>query len=105
MAQAYAHAVQQSLSSGGDPGTDPVVQHLADAITAIQKQPAEKGPKSLEHVSVLGDDNKPMEANFHPDTGQFTDSAGKPIANPRPIPPAAAAGAITVVNPFGQVRD
>ena len=38
LAQAYAHRVNQVLATGGDPSTDPVAQHLADAITGIQKQ-------------------------------------------------------------------
>jgi hypothetical protein len=44
LAQAYATAVTAALNKGGDPSTDPVVQHLADAITAIQKQPADATP-------------------------------------------------------------
>jgi len=42
LAQAYANAVQSAITAGRDPSTDPVVSHLADAITNIQKQPADK---------------------------------------------------------------
>ena len=44
-------------------------------------------PKGMEHVPLLGADDKPMIANFHPDTGKYTDAAGNEIANPRPVPP------------------
>lgn len=40
LAQAYAHAVNQAIKNGSDPGQDPVVQHLTDAIKNIQKQGA-----------------------------------------------------------------
>lgn len=43
LATAYSHAVNESLKAGRDPATDPVVQHLSDAITSIQKQTAPKG--------------------------------------------------------------
>jgi hypothetical protein len=49
LAQAYANAVSAAIKGGGDPQSDPVVQHLADAITAIQKQPADAtGPKTIQ---------------------------------------------------------
>ena len=44
-------------------------------------------PKGMEHVPLLGDDGKPMIGNYHPDTGKYTDTTGKEIANPRPVPP------------------
>src|SRR6202012_5919230 len=40
LATAYAHAVNQAIKSGADPAQDPIVQHLSDAITSIQKQAA-----------------------------------------------------------------
>jgi hypothetical protein len=43
LAQAYAHAVGQAIKNGTDPAQDPIVQHLSDAITSIQKQTAPKG--------------------------------------------------------------
>jgi hypothetical protein len=42
LAQGYAHAVNKAISEGRDPSTDPVVQHIADAITSLQKQPTAK---------------------------------------------------------------
>ncbi len=48
LAKAYAHRVNQVNNEGGDPSTDPVAQHLADAITAIQKKPAAKTTSTKE---------------------------------------------------------
>jgi uncharacterized membrane protein YeaQ/YmgE (transglycosylase-associated protein family) len=83
LAVAYAHAVQDAMKRGVDPSTDPIVGHLADAITSIQKQ---SNGKSMEHVSgtVAG---KPAMANFHPDTGKYTDpDTGQEIAGFKPPP-------------------
>jgi hypothetical protein len=38
LASAYAHAVNQAIAAGHDPAQDPIVQHLSDAITSLQKQ-------------------------------------------------------------------
>jgi hypothetical protein len=38
LASAYAHAVNEALKAGRDPAQDPIVQHLSDAITSLQKQ-------------------------------------------------------------------
>ena len=38
LANAYAHAVNQAIQQGRDPRQDPVVQHLSDAITGLQKR-------------------------------------------------------------------
>lgn len=40
--QGYADAIRKVLEAGGDPNTDPHVKAWADAITAIQKDPAAK---------------------------------------------------------------
>jgi hypothetical protein len=50
LAAGYAHAVNQAIKEGRDPATDPIVQHLSDAITSLQKQPAEKTPTPQEDV-------------------------------------------------------
>lgn len=44
LAAGYSHAVNQAIAAGRDPSQDPIVQHLADAITSIQKQPIPKTP-------------------------------------------------------------
>ena len=38
LAVGYAHAVNQAIKEGRDPATDPIVMHLSDAITGLQKQ-------------------------------------------------------------------
>jgi len=82
LAQAYAHAVQSAIKNGQDPDKDPIVQHMRDAITDLNKQPAAKG---TEHINVMGPDGKtPMIANYNPETGVTTDSTGKTIATPVP---------------------
>ncbi len=50
LATGYAHAVNQAIKEGRDPSTDPIVQHLADAITSIQKQPVAKDVSAKEQV-------------------------------------------------------
>lgn len=55
--------------------------------------------KGLEHVSVVGSNGKPMEANFHPDTGKYTDSAGKEIENPQPYEKPNQGGMVTMIVP------
>ena len=99
LAQAYATAVVSAMAKGQDPSQDPVVQHLADAITSIQKQPLAKGS---EHVSVLDDKGQPIEANYDPTTRQFTRPDGTVIKNPRPVPAPATMGPI-VVDPGGHI--
>jgi hypothetical protein len=84
LANAYAHRVNQVLAAGGDPSTDPVAQHLADAITSLQKQAADsKGvitdlkrggqehnvlvnPVTGEEIKDLGlKGEKPMQVNVN----------------------------------------
>lgn len=45
---AYGHAVQQAIKEGRDPMADPIVQHLSDAITSIQKQSNTPGTKTVQ---------------------------------------------------------
>lgn len=70
LAHAYSAAVQSALAKGVDPQTDPVVQHIADAITNIQKEPAAKG---LSYQTTLGPDGKPHTFGI--------DSTGKKVAD------------------------
>ena len=81
LATAYSHAVNQAIKEGRDPSTDPIVQHLSDAITSIQKDAV---PKSLQSTKLEGPNGKPFAANYHPDTGKYTDVNGKEILNPIP---------------------
>lgn len=66
------------------------------AFKRVEKEAAQKG---LEHVSIVGPNGKPMEANFHPDTGKYTDSSGKEIVNPQPYEKPNQAGTITLIAP------
>jgi hypothetical protein len=56
-------------------------------------------PKGMEKGDVVGPDGKPMEANYHADTGKWTDSTGKEIVNPRPYEKPNQAGMVTMVVP------
>ena len=51
-----------------------------------------KQSKGSEHVSIMDDQGNKVEANYHPDTGTYTDTAGNIIKNPRPIPPPPSYG-------------
>jgi hypothetical protein len=96
LATAYSHRINQVLKKGGDPSTDPVVQHIADSITAIQKQPL---PKGMEKVDLVGPNGKPIAANYDPTKGTYTDAAGKPIENPQPYEKPNLAGQVTMIVP------
>jgi hypothetical protein len=47
----------------------------------MPKPPTAKGQ---EHISLEGPGGKPIAANYHPDTGKYTDASGNEIANPKP---------------------
>ena len=95
LATAYAHRVNQVLGSGGDPADDPIVQHLSDAITSIQRQPAGKG---MEHVSFMSG-GKQMDGNYDPASGHYYDLKGNLITDAQPIPTASSTGAVTMIVP------
>ena len=74
LAHAYAAAVQSAMAKGADPSTDPVVQHIADAITAIQKQPTDAtGPKTIQ--KEIG--GKPHSFAYDPATKDYTQDEGE----------------------------
>ena len=56
-AEMYSEAVQDAIKRGVDPASDPKVQEIAAAITALQKQPAEKTENDFEqyYQKYLGD--------------------------------------------------
>jgi hypothetical protein len=70
LARAYAHAVNQALKNGQDPAQDPIVQHLSDAITSLQKQPA---AGKLQYETTVGADGKPHTYGL--------DETGKKVAD------------------------
>lgn len=74
LAQAYAHAVNDALKNQRDPGQDPVVQHLADAITSLQKQPVTPpGTK----ISQLERNGKPHQVLIDERTGNEIKDLGE----------------------------
>lgn len=81
LAVAYAHAVNQAIKEGRDPAQDPIVGHLSDAITGLQRQAA---PKGREHVNLQDQQGRPYGGTFDPESGKYFDAAGKEIANPVP---------------------
>src|ERR1035437_1461420 len=46
--------------------------------------PKTGAPKSSEHITLSGPGGKPIAANYHPDTGKYSDAAGNEITNPQP---------------------
>lgn len=74
LAQAYANAVQSVINSGGDPTQDPVVQHLSDAITQIQKQPTAKPANKTVPLEING---KPHQVLIDEGTGQTVRDLGE----------------------------
>jgi hypothetical protein len=82
LAVGYAHAVNQAIKEGRDPATDPIVQHLQDAITGLQKQAA---PKGGEHVSLMDPKTgKPFAGTYDPTEKKYYDAAGKEVLNAVP---------------------
>jgi len=56
---------------------------------AIENKPATVPAPSFQSKEVLGDDGKPVMANFDARSGHYINvQTGKPIANPRPVPSA-----------------
>lgn len=69
LASGYSAAVNAAIAAGRDPSTDPVVQHIADAITAIQKQPAESGAGKT--TDIKGPDGQIHTMGYNPTTKKF----------------------------------
>jgi hypothetical protein len=68
----------------------------------LKLQAQNKQPKGLEHVAGMVN-GKPSFANFHSDTGKYTDQQGNEIPNFVPQPQAAQLGPV-VVMPSGKVE-
>lgn len=74
LAAGYSHAVNEAIKAGRDPATDPIVQHLSDAITSIQKQATPKndeakttdliGPDGKEHTMGWDDKTKKYDVDM-----------------------------------------
>lgn len=82
LAQAYAHAVLMAQKSGKDPSQDPIVQHIADAITSLQKQPAQKPGTKTVQLQVNG---KPHQVLIDEATGKTIQDLGESGEKPQTI--------------------
>jgi hypothetical protein len=71
LATAYAHAVNDSLKNGNDPATDPVVQHIANAIR-MQTKPEE--PKTTD---IKSSDGKVHTMGYDDKTGKYDVDEGE----------------------------
>jgi hypothetical protein len=63
--QMHANAVNKAIQEGRDPSSDPTVQHLADAITGLQKQgapPKEANPQQQFYDSEIKAGKTPKQA-------------------------------------------
>lgn len=73
LSTAYSTAVNAAIAANRDPSTDPVVQHIADAITSIQKQPTGAGTKTVQ-LQVGG---KPHQVLIDEKTGKTVSDLGE----------------------------
>jgi hypothetical protein len=69
LAQLHANAVNKAIKEGRDPSEDPTVQHLADAITSLQKDPAAQGVGKT--TDLKGPDGKVHTMGFDQKTNKF----------------------------------
>jgi len=67
--QAHAAAVLREVQAGRDPSQAPDVQHLSDAITSLQKQPAEQGVGKT--TDIVGPDGKVHTMGYNQKTSKF----------------------------------
>ena len=64
-----------------NPKTNELMPLTFQGKPLMPKPPTAKGQ---EHISLEGPGGKPIAANYHPDTGKYSDAAGNEIANPQP---------------------
>lgn len=82
LAVAYSHAVQESLKRNEDPSQNPVVQHLQDAITGLQKQPNTPPGTKMVQLEVNG---KPHQVLVDERSGQTVKDLGESGEKPPQI--------------------
>lgn len=63
-------------------------QQIDNTYKQAQTAKASEGP-NMQSVNLVGPGGKPVKANFHPDTGIYTDVSGQTIQNPVPWEKAA----------------
>lgn len=90
LATAYSTAVNAAIAANRDPSADPVVQHIADAITAIQKQPTGAGTKTVQ-LEVGG---KPHQVLIDEKTGKQVSDLGESGEKPPTVNVNAGVGAL-----------
>ena len=73
LAAGYAHAVNQAIKEGRDPAQDPIVQHLSDAITSLQKPTATPPGTKTVQLEVGG---KPHQVLVDERTGETVRDLG-----------------------------
>lgn len=92
------YQIEQTIDANGNPiyaainESDPTDVHPIPSLRVPPKEEKPVAPKGSEHVSIMDDQGNKVEANYHPDTGTYTDTAGNIIKNPRPIPPPPSYG-------------
>ncbi len=74
LAAGYAHAVNQAIKEGRDPAQDPIVQHLSDAITSLQKQSVTPPGTKTVQLEVGG---KPHQVLVDERTGETVRDLGE----------------------------
>lgn len=74
LATAYAHAVTQAIKENRDPAQDPIVQHLSDAITSLQKPTNPEQPKTTD---IKGADGKVHTMGYDDKTGKYDVDEGE----------------------------
>lgn len=93
LAAGYAHAVNQALKEGRDPSQDPIVQHISDAITSIQKQSAPKDD-ATKTVDLIGPDKKEHLMGWNPQTQKYDRDMGLKGEKPPVVNVNAATSAL-----------
>lgn len=85
LATAYAHAVNQAIKEGRDPSSDPIVQHLSDAITSLQpgQNKAPEAPKTI--TAVRPGSNGPREYAWNPKTQAYDIDEGGHYEKPQVV--------------------
>ena len=84
LAMAYAHAVNQAIKNGVDPAQDPIVQHLQDAITGIQRQPVDKSGEAPKTIQIE-QSGKPHQMAWDAKTGKYDLDQGESGEKPPSI--------------------
>jgi hypothetical protein len=74
LAQLHANAVNKAIQEGRDPSQDPTVNHLADAITSLQKQPQQRPGTKTVQLQING---RPHQVLIDEATGKTIQDLGE----------------------------